>query len=115
MFYFKYSGLIPGVLSFTGTSDGQTSRYIGIPEINVSPWSRGILKYKEYLILFAVIGGLGGLCAGVAIGLLPSAYRRRKEKSNKNLVPRNINNHYGKKINDEYFSEDQIPRSIKDY
>ena len=115
MFYFKYSGLIPGVLSFTGTFGGQSSRYIGIPEINVPPWSSGIFRYKEYLILFAVIGGLGGLCAGVAIGLLPSAYRRQKEKSNKNLIPRNINNRYGKKINDEYFSEDQIPRSIKDY
>jgi hypothetical protein len=46
---------------------------------------------------------------------LPSAYKGRKEKSNKNLVPRNINNHYDKKINDEYFSEGQIPRSIKDY
>ena len=115
MFYFKYSGLIPGVLSFTSTFGGQTSRYIGIPEINVPPWNRGIFRYKEHLILFTVIGGLGGLCAGVAIGLLPSAYRGQKEKSNKNLVTRNINNHYDKKINDEYFSEDQTPRSIKDY
>lgn len=115
MFYYKYSGLIPGALSFTGTYGGQSSRYTGIPEINISPWNQVIFKYKEYLILFAVIGGLGGLCAGVAIGLLPSAYKGRKEKSNKNLVPRNINNHYDKKINDEYFSEGQIPRSIKDY
>jgi uncharacterized protein len=114
-FYYKYSGLIPGVLSFTGTYGGQSSRYIGIPEINISPWDLGIFRYKEYLILFAVIGGLGGLCAGVAIGLLPSAYRGRKGKSNKNLVPMNMNDHYIKKINDEYFSEDQIPRSIKDY
>ncbi|ENO11976.1 hypothetical protein MBGDC06_00499 [Thermoplasmatales archaeon SCGC AB-539-C06] len=115
MFYFKYSGLIPGVLSFTGTFGGQSSRYIGIPEINISPWNLGIFRYKEYIILFTVIGGLGGLCAGVAIGLLPSACRGRKEKSNKTLVPRNITNHYDKKINDEYFSEGQIPRSIKDY
>jgi len=115
MFYFKYSGLIPGVLSFTGTFDGQSSRYIGIPEINTSPWGMGIFRYAEYLFLFAVIGGLGGLCAGVAIGLLPLAYRRRREKSNKNLISRNISNQYDKKINDEYFSDDQIPRSIKDY
>ncbi len=115
MFYFKYSGLIPGVLSFTGTFGGQSSRYIGIPEINISPWNQGIFRYKEYLILFAVIGGLGGLCAGVAIGLLPSVYRGRKEKSYKNLVPISMNDHYIKKTNDEYFSEDQIPRSIKDY
>jgi len=115
IFYFKYSGLIPGVLSFTGTFGGQSSRYIGIPKINISPWNLGIFRYKEYIILFTVIGGLGGLCAGVAIGLLPSACRGRKEKSNKTLVPRNITNHYDKKINDEYFSEGQIPRSIKDY
>jgi len=115
MFYFKYSGLIPGVLSFTGTFGGQSSRYIGIPEINISPWNLGIFRYKEYIILFTVIGGLGGLCTGIAIGLLPSACRGRKEKSNKTLVPRNIPDHYDKKINDEYFSEGQIPRSIKNY
>ena len=115
MFYFKYSGLIPGVLSFTGTFNGQSSRYIGIPKINISPWNMGIFRYADYFFLFALIGGLCGLCAGVVIGLLPLAYRRQREKSNKNFISRNINNQYNKKINDEYFSEDQIPRSIKDY
>ena len=115
MFYYKYSGLIPGVLSYTSTYGGQSSRYIGIPEINISPWNQGIFRYKEYLILFAVIGGLGGLCTGVVIGLLPSMYRGRKEKSSKKSLPINMNNSYVKNTNDEYFSEDQIPRSIKDY
>ena len=115
MFYYKYSGLIPGVLSFTGTYGGQSSRYIGIPKINISPLDIGILRYKEYLILFAVIGGLGGLLTGVAIGLLPSIYRLRKEKSHKKFVPISRNYHYIKRKNAEYFSKNQIPRSIKDY
>jgi hypothetical protein len=115
MFYYKYSGLIPGVLSFTGTYGGQSSRYIGIPKISISPLDIGIFRYKEYLILFAVIGSLGGLCTGVVIGLLPSIYRVRKERSHKKLVLISMNDHYIKKKNAEYFSEDQIPRSIKDY
>ncbi|MCK4347680.1 MAG: hypothetical protein KAW47_03600 [Thermoplasmatales archaeon] len=111
MFYYKYSALIPGILTFTGTYGDQSSRYVGIPESNFSVWSHGIMKYKEFFILFAVIGGIGGIGLGILIGSIQS--KKEKEKIYKTWAPKSTLDYYNQK--NQHFSEGQMPRSIEDY
>jgi len=90
--YFKYSDLIAGALSFTSTCGGHSSRYVGIPEITLSIWDRGILRYFEYFIFTLVIGIFGGFVLGIVL-------ERLSHKKQENKV----------------FYEEWVPRSIKDY
>jgi len=112
MFYYKYSDLIPGVLTFTGTYVEQSSRYVGIPKSSFSAWTYGVLRYKEFFILFAVIGGIGGIGIGILIGNVQS--KRKREKIYKTWTPRNIND-YNNRQKIQRFSEEQMPKSIDEY
>ncbi len=109
--YYKYSDLIAGALSFTSTCGGHSSRYIGIPEMNISIWERGIIRYSNYFIIFTIIGGIGGLGIGIFIGGM-SSKKRKYQYSSEHEVQRSINDYYKK---NQYFSEREIPRSIRDY
>jgi len=111
LFYYKYSDLIPGVLTFTGNCGTQSSRYVGIPESNFSVWGHGIMKYKEFFILFAVIGGIGGIGLGILIGSIQS--RKEKENIYETGAPRSTLDYYKQK--NRQSSEGQMPRSIEDY
>lgn len=86
--YYKYSDLIAGALGFTGTYIGRSSRYLGIPEIPT------LTSYLQYLVVFTVVGVVIGLCIGLLLGGKPSKKGRYVSK---------------------YISEQQIPRSIRDY
>lgn len=111
LFYYKYSDLIPGVLTFTGNCGTQSSRYVGIPEGNFSVWGHGVMKYTEFFILFAIIGGIGGIGLGMLIGNVQS--KKEKEKIYKTWAPRSTLDYYKQK--NQRFSEEQMPRSIDDY
>ena len=113
VFYYKYSDLITGVLSLTSTTDGLSSRYIGIPEIKVNLWNRGLLRYKELIILFVIIGGITGLSIGIILG--KKASNNRNKWIQEEWIPKSIKDYYNGKQKDVYFTEDNIPRSIKDY
>ena len=112
--YYKYSGIIAGALGFTSTCGGQqSSRYIGVPpKISVSPWDRGAVKYLEYYIFFVIVGGIGGVGLGILIGVTSLKKSEYKTKSKK-YKQRSIDDYYKKQR--RYFSEDEIPQSIKDY
>ena len=111
--YYKYSGIIAGALGFTSTFGGQSSRYIGVPpKISVSPWNRGAIKYFEYFIFFVIIGGIGGIGIGILIGAASLKKQAPKTKP-KEYKQRSINDYY--RGQSRYFSEDEIPQSIKDY
>ena len=113
MVYYKYSGIIAGALGFTSTYGGQSSRYIGVPpKISVSPWDRGAVKYLEYYIFFVIVGGIGGVGLGILIGVASLKKSEYKTKSKK-YKQRSIDDYYKKQR--QYFSEDEIPQSIKDY
>ena len=113
MVYYKYSGIIAGALGFTSTCGGQSSRYIGVPpKINVSPWDRGAIKYFEYFIFFIIVGGIGGIGIGILIGAATLKKQTHKTKS-KEYKQRSIDDYY--RGQSRYFSEDEIPRSIKGY
>ncbi len=71
----------------------------------------GIIRYLDYFIIFAIIGGIGGIGIGILIGGM-SSKKRKYQYSSEQKVPRNINDYYKK---NQYFSEGEIPRSIRDY
>jgi hypothetical protein len=90
--YYKDADMIAGALRFTSPYGAQSSRYLGIPEENPLLWNYSPFRYIGFFILFALIGGLGGLGLGLLIaGLFP---RKQKE---------------------QFFSDSYTPRSIEDY
>jgi hypothetical protein len=99
-------------LTFTGTFGKQSSRYIDIPERSFSLWNYGILKYKEFFMLFAFIGGICGIILGIIICDISS--KKEKEKIYETKTISSINNYYKNQKNHS-FSEEQMPRSIEDY
>ena len=110
--YYRYSDLIAGALQFTSPSGTQNSRYIGIPEIEVSIFDIWFTGYAFFFIfsLFAglVIGIIIGLVIGVAI-----FKKQEKKPPTKKLVQQSLDGYYRKQS--EYFPDGNIPRSIKDY
>ena len=111
MFYYKYSDLIPGVLTFTGSCGSQSSRYIGIPENSYSVWEQGVFKYKEYFFLFAAVGALGGLGLGMMLGGLFSKRSKEDRPSRSSMKTSPVQ----KTPNQNYFPHEQLPRSIHEY
>ncbi len=92
--YYKNSGIIAGAIDFTNFSKGATSsRYVGIPEIEVSARWYDIFRYSEYLIFMAVIGGFAGLGFGLIIGSLLS---RREKEDYSHWTPRSIQDYHKK-------------------
>ena len=111
--YYKYSGIIAGALCFTNFSAGaSSSRYVGIPEAKTPTWRCGVFNYAEYFIFFALVGGVGGLGLGLIIGSIFS--KKQKEEFYKKWVPKSIDD-YRRRPRHPYFSQKDMPRSIKDY
>lgn len=109
--YYKYSDLIAGTLRFTTSCRGQSSRYVGIPEISTSIWEKGILRYSNYFFIFAIIGGIGGIGIGIMIGSMSS----KKNKDKPKTTPPSKKKEYLKIQQNQFFSDENIPKSIKDY
>lgn len=115
IFYYKYSGLIPGVLTVTSTCGSQSSRYLGIPNLNVNPFIDSIIRYSQYFLFFAAIGGILGLLIGIVIGSLFSKGRKKKSIE-KNTTPKELSEYYQDNIqNRNFYGNDDIPKSINDY
>lgn len=71
LYYFKYSDLITGVLTLKSLCDSnQSSRYVGIPESNKNSVVLTSLSLSGYLLIFAVVGAIGGVTIGLIIGYL---------------------------------------------
>ncbi len=115
IFYYKYSGLIPGVLTVTSTCGSQSSRYLGIPDLNVNPFIDSIIRYSQYFLFFAAIGGILGLLIGIVIGSL-FFKGRKKESIEKITTPKELSEYYKDNIqNRNFYGNDDIPKSINDY
>jgi len=110
LFYYRFSGMIAGALSFTNVSKGTTSsRYEGIPKINSPKHIFDIFSQFGIIVLVFILGGIGGL----GLGLLTATLLN--DKSSKNDVK-------SKKEKSSYESyrgysntNNEVPRSIKDY
>lgn len=117
VFYYKYSGLIPGVLTFTGQCGNQSSRYYGIPEVNVSLWGSllSINNFKNmlYLAFFGLIIFLVGMIFGLAISYLTT--KRNDKFKNNHTEVKKYQIYNTKNGGNEHTSNEDLPRSIKDY
>jgi uncharacterized protein len=106
LLYYKYSGMIAGVLGFTNCTIGTaSSRYVGMPNIQ-SSIPGNFIFITVSIAIFSVLVGLGiGLIIG---GISFKDSNIKKEKTtyidNKKNTPKN-----------PYFSKEDMPRSIKDY
>lgn len=123
MIYYRYSGIIAGSLGLSVTSKEQSSRFIGIPDtVTVSYWDVNMDRYHLLFVFFAIIGGIGG----IGIGILISVSSMKKSNEKQNLKPvqgvnpqssdskqMKLDEYYAKQ--NIYFSEDEIPKSIKQY
>ena len=112
--YYKYSDIIAGSLGFTSMSGSQSSRFVGIPESEISFWSRGIFRYIDYFAFFVIVGVMGGLGLGILVGLASQTRRHKKKSVQQTLEQKSIDDYYQRQKT-EYFAKDEIPRSIQDY
>jgi uncharacterized protein len=106
LFYYKYSGMIAGALSYTNFSGGESSsRYVGIPEIDYPTEDNWLVENLNFIVAMLILGGIAGVGIGLIIGGSPGEKGKKStSKSQKRKRPKH-----------PYFSDDEMPRSIKDY
>lgn len=113
LFYYKYSGMIAGALSFTNVSkeDVASSRYVGIADVNV----RNMFEQVEnrYIIYFLLT--ICAVIVGIGIGLIISGlfHYDKDTKVHIKWRPRSLNDSTEKPS--PYYNKNEMPRSIKDY
>jgi uncharacterized protein len=113
LLYYKYSGMIAGALSFTNISAGAaSSRYVGIPEIRGPSNFNWLFENIEIILSIIILAAIAGIGLGLVIGGITSG--KDKEKSHKKMTPKSIDD-YGEIPKHPYFSEKDMPRSIRDY
>ncbi len=110
LLYFKYGGMIAGALGLTEFTSGASSRYVGVPEILESSNLEWLLKNIGVVISIAILAG----AVGLGFGLIISGIIIKKDEKHKKEFPKHIYE-YGKMPKHPYFSEKDMPRSIKDY
>ena len=105
LLYYKYSGMIAGVLGFTNSTLGTaSSRYIGLPATR-QPTK---FNFLVEIISFSIFGALAGI--GIGLVICSSLKERKKlgkevrKKENKEKIKEN-----------PYFTKEDMPRSIQDY
>lgn len=115
LFYYKYSDLIPGVLTVTGICGSESSRYVGIPEIQVrSQGFFGVTDQTGELLILIICASLGG----IAIGIMLGKYLRKPDKTATSVStswdPQSIKD-YNIDSEPSYYKMDDFPTSIEDY
>ena len=111
LLYYKYSGMIAGVLSFTNVTTGiASSKYVGIPELKEPLAINWFINNFEIIIIIVIFS----VIAGIGLGLVISGMTIKKEEQKKEEIPRLVEE-YKQKPEDPYLPKDEIPRSIIDY
>jgi uncharacterized protein len=102
LLYYKYSGMIAGVLGFSNSTLGTAeSGYVGLPLIE-GQFPRNWVLIVAAIAIFSAIAGIGlGL---IFSGLSSKEEPQKREKPRRYQPPRH-----------PYFSREDMPRSIKDY
>jgi uncharacterized protein len=108
LLYFRYGGMIAGALGLTEFTGGTSSRYVGVPEI-FQPSSINFL-FQNFGIVISIIALAGAV--GIIIGIILGIITTKKELNGKNKKEKQD---FENIQTNPYFSENDIPRSIKDY
>jgi uncharacterized protein len=110
---YKYSAMIAGALSFTNITTGtSSSRYVGIPETKTP--MRNNWFFVNSLSLFVLV--ILGFIAGIGAGLIFSGIITKKEVDESQIKDNKKEGYPSNKIpKNPYFSQKEMPRSIKDY
>ncbi|MFO7677035.1 MAG: S16 family serine protease [Thermoplasmatota archaeon] len=121
--YYRYSGIIAGSLGFSATTEEQSSRFIGIPQkVDISPWDLQKERYHILFVVYAIIGAIGGIGIGILISVSSmkksnqshgSYSSKTDSEKTSHLKQVKLDEYYAKQ--NTYFSEDEIPKSIKEY
>ncbi len=110
LLYFRYGGMIAGALGLTEFTGGTSSRYIGVPEI-FEPSSLNLLLQNIGVVISIVI--LAG-AVGIIVGIIISVVVIKKEGKHRKGQGKQVYENRELQKN-PYFTENEIPRSIKDY
>ncbi|KYK33592.1 MAG: hypothetical protein AYK22_06400 [Thermoplasmatales archaeon SG8-52-3] len=110
LLYFRYGGMIAGALGLTEFTGGTSSRYVGIPEIFEHSSLNLLLQNLGIVISIVILAGALGIIVGIIISVLVLKREEKqiKVQDNQLFEIRNLQKN-------NYFSENEIPRSIKDY
>jgi uncharacterized protein len=110
LFYYRFSGMIAGALSFTNVSKGTiSSRYEGIPKIKLPIQITNIFSRLGTIVIVFILGGILGLCLGLLIALLFN------NKLTKNVIINKKEKGNYKSYTGYRYPNNEIPRSIRDY
>jgi len=115
LFYYKYSAMIAGALTFTNTSKGTaTSRYVGILESSPIFRRETLDNKNEYFIrvFIAVFAAIAGLGVGLIITGIFS--KKKEDKFSDKWIPRSING-YNRRQKKQHHNEKDMPRNINDF
>ena len=110
LIYYKYSGMIAGVLGFTNVTIGISSSIkVGIPDF------KSFFNIYDFGLLFFI--ALLGVVAGLGIGLIiGGVLKDNKTKSPKKRAQISYKRDYKPASRQHYrYPSDEIPRSIRDY
>lgn len=122
LFYYKYSDLITGVLTLSGTCGEQSSRYVGIPPVQSASWNFDINDINGFFVILLTFGVIGGAVVGFIIGYLATA-QKKKKPSAVNQIKDNIyqpSNMYQRNLEDNSsqlheYQFDDLPHTINDF
>jgi predicted S18 family serine protease len=119
LFYYRFSGMIAGALSFTNISRGSlSSRYEGIPDYNPPSPRISIFSQLSFLAVVFILGGVAGLGLGLLIAGLMLKNKTEKPKVKEQEPTRKVYKSYasGRSSQRRYkYPNNEIPRSIRDY
>ena len=110
LLYFRYGGMIAGALGLTEFTGGTSSRYIGAPDIYETSTLKLLLENMGIVISIAILIGIAGVGVGMIIsGIVLNTKGKQRKEPEKRIYE------YEESKNYPPFSNDDIPRSIKDY
>jgi uncharacterized protein len=110
LLYFRYGGMIAGALGLTEFSGGTSSRYVGVTEIFEPSSFNMLLENIGIVISIAVLTGALGIIIGILLAIAITKKEGKRKVGSENNTVENRN-----PKSNTYFSENEIPRSIKDY
>jgi uncharacterized protein len=111
LIYYKYSGMIAGILGFTNVTTGTgSSKYVGVPEFQ-SPNILFSIDFYFFIGIF-ILGTFAGLGIGLIIGGLLKSGGKRPPKKRSSEHMQDYKTGYSGRYR---YPNEETPRSIRDF